>query len=132
MIINGKNAILGRLASTAAKRLLSGEEVVIVNAENIIITGRPNDVKNKYLKLKQIGSPQHGPFFPKSPDKIVRRVVRGMLPKERKGRTAFKKLKVYTNAPKGMDGESAAVKQIKSNYITVGEVAKTLGWKVKG
>ena len=38
-IIDGKNAVLGRLASFAAKEALRGEEIVILNCEQIIITG---------------------------------------------------------------------------------------------
>lgn len=129
MIINGKNAVLGRLASYTAKKLLSGEEIIIVNAENIIITGNRDDIKNKYLKIHRIGSPQHGPFMPKQPDKIVRRVVRGMLPKEKKGRAALKKLRVHAGNPDNVAGESIAIKTIKSNFMTVGEVARTLGWR---
>lgn len=130
MIINGKNAILGRLASYTAKKLLAGEEVAIFNAKGVIITGTPDKIKSKYLNLRRIGSPQHGPFFPIEPDKIVRRVIRGMLPyKTNKGRAAFKRLKVYADVPSGMSGESIAVKTIRSNFITVGEVSKTLGWK---
>ena len=129
--INGKNAILGRLASTTAKKLLAGEEVTIFNAENVIITGRPNEIKNKYLRIKAVGSPQHGPFLPTQPDKLVRRKIRGMMPKHNKGRAALKKLKVYSGTPEGMTGESVAVKTISSNFITMGEVAKTLGWQGK-
>ena len=102
--------------------------MTIINAENIIITGSPNQVKEKYLKFKGIGSPQHGPFFPRQPNMIVRRCVRGMLPKEKKGRAALKKLKVYTGS-NGLKGEQVATKTINTNYITVGEVAKTLGWR---
>lgn len=127
-VLDGKNAILGRLASHTAKKLLAGDEVTIINAENIIITGSPNQVKEKYLKFKGIGSPQHGPFFPRQPNMIVRRCVRGMLPKEKKGRAALKKLKVYTGS-NGLKGEQVATKTINTNYITVGEVAKTLGWR---
>ena len=138
MIIDGKNAILGRLASHTAKKLLAGEEITIINAENIIITGRPLQIKSKYLKFKAIGSPQHGPFFPRQPNMIVRRCIRSMLPyKTPKGRLAFKKLKVYTGSQglkgdtKQHDAQSAPpvyIKTIKTNYITVGEVAKTIGW----
>ncbi len=128
MIIDGKNAVLGRLASAAAKKLLSGEEVTIFNAENIIITGTPQKITNRYLRLRQIGSPQHGPFFPRQPQMIVRRTIRGMLPKERKGRAAFKKLRVYSSNPDNLQGEHTATKTIRSNYITVGEVSKRLGW----
>ena len=130
MIINGKDAVLGRMASIIAKKLLLGEEIVIVNAEKVIITGRPTEIRAQYVQRRQIGSPQHGPFFPKSPDMIVRRTVRGMLPKEKKGRAAFKNLRVYTGVPEGMQqGEQLAVKAIRSNFITIGDVAKTLGWR---
>ncbi|HLC68119.1 MAG TPA: 50S ribosomal protein L13 [archaeon] len=129
MIINGKNAVLGRLASMTAKKLLLGEEVVIVNAEKVIITGRPTQIRAKYVARRIIGSPQHGPFFPRSPDAIVRRTVRGMMPKEKKGRAAFKKLRVYSGVPAGMqEGEQLAVKAIRSNFMTVSDLAKTLGW----
>ncbi len=128
IVIDGKNAVLGRLASQVAKKLLTGDEVTIINAENIIITGWPNEIKQKYLKFKAIGSPQHGPFFPRQPNMFVRRTVRSMMPyKTQKGRAALKKLKVYTGS-NGLKGEPLAVKTIKTNYITVGEVAKTLGW----
>lgn len=126
-IIDGKNAVLGRLASHTAKKLLAGDEVTIINAENIIVTGRANEIKSKYLKFKGIGSPQHGPFFPRQPSMIVRRAIRGMLPKEKKGRVALKKLKVYAGS-NGLKGESVGKKPIKTNYITIGEVSKTLGW----
>ncbi len=131
MIINGKNAILGRLASFTAKKLLSGEEVVIVNADKVIITGRPTAIRAEYIAIRRIGSPQHGPFYPKTPNMIVRRTVRGMIPyKTDKGRAAFKRLKVYNGVPHGMDeGEQIATKTVRSNFITVGEVATTIGWR---
>ncbi len=130
MIMDGKNAIFGRLASTAAKKLLAGEEITIVNADKIIITGEPKRTVEKYIKLRRIGSPQHGPFFPTKADAIVRRTVRSMLPyKTGKGRVAFKKLRVYTDPPQGMKGDPVAVKTIKSNYMTVGELSRILGGK---
>ena len=131
MIINGKDAVLGRLASFTAKKLLAGEEVSIVNAENVIITGDPNKITKKYLKRREIGSPQHGPFFPTKPDLIVRRTVRGMLPyKTNKGRAAFKKLRVYIGTPADMGkGESIAVKTARTRFMTVGKLAEQIGWR---
>ena len=127
-IIDGKNAILGRLASDTAKKLLSGETVEIINAKDVIITGNPNATVKKYMAKKQIGSPQHGPFWPRQSDRIVSRTIRSMLPKEKRGRAAFKRLRVHADAA-GKTGEPVAVKTIKSNYMTVGEVAKLLGGK---
>ena len=126
--IDGKNAILGRLASHTAKKLLAGETVEIINAKDVIITGNPTAIVKKYMDKKQIGSPQHGPFWPRQSDRIVSRTVRSMLPKEKKGRAAFKRLRVHSDGA-GKTGESVAVKTIKSNYIRVGEVAKLLGGK---
>ena len=132
-VIDGKNAILGRLASTTAKHLLTGEEVTIVNAEKIIITGSPKTAADKYLARRRRGSPQHGPFFPKQPAAIVIRTIRGMMPyKTGKGRAAMKKLRVYAGIPEELKTEkleSIAVRQVKSNYARVGEIAKVIGGK---
>lgn len=131
MIINGKDAVLGRLASYTAKKLLAGEEVSIVNAEKVLITGDSIKITKTYLKKREIGSPQHGPFFPTRPDLIVRRTVRGMLPyKTNKGRIAFKKLRVYIGTPTDLGkGESIAVKTVRTSYMTVGNLAKQIGWR---
>lgn len=132
MILDGTNAVLGRMASYAAKQMLKGEMVDIVNAEKIIITGNKKSTVGKYLNRRRIGSKHHGPFFPKMPESIVRRSVRGMLPKTKKGRAVFKKLKVYVDIPKELEGKDAvriATKEVKSNFIRIGELAKSLGWR---
>lgn len=141
MIIDGTNAILGRLAAHAAKALLKNEEVAVVNAEKIIITGDAKGITGKYLKRRRIGSPQHGPFFPTRPELIVRRTVRGMLPyKTSRGRDAMRKLRVYAGQPPGMqNAQSSAAsnqrlligmaKEVRTDYITVGKLAERLGWK---
>ncbi|MBI4018027.1 MAG: 50S ribosomal protein L13 [Candidatus Aenigmarchaeota archaeon] len=131
IVINAKNAVLGRMASEVARQLKNGEEVVIINAEQAIITGNKKQIVGKYLKRRRIGSPQHGPFFPKKPDMIVRRTVRGMLEyKKPSGRAAFKRLRVHIG-PAGLEGgeaRSVAIKEIKTDYIKVAELAKALGW----
>jgi len=131
-IVDGKNAVLGRLASMTAKEILAGNAVTIVNAEKVIITGDRKVIVNKYLDRRRRGSPQHGPFFPKQPDQIVKRAVRGMVPyKTNKGRQAMKKLRVYTGQPKEVHGEShsIATKQVRSDFVRVEDVAKALGWQ---
>ena len=128
--INGKNAILGRLASYTAKKLLNGENVNIVNAEKIIITGNPMNIKQRYLADRRRGSPHHGPFFPRKPDLIVRRTVRGMLPyKTNRGRNAFKRLRVHIGVPEGIGESQGMEASIRTNYITLGEVSNALGWR---
>ena len=130
IVIDGKNAILGRLASHAAKQLLNGVDVSIVNAEKIIITGNPKSIKEKYHVKRMRGSAHHGPFFPKHPDLIVRRTIRSMLPyKTNRGRNAFKRLRVCIGMPEGTGEVQKMEASIKSNYITVGKVAEALGWR---
>ncbi len=132
MIIDGKNAILGRMATYTAKQLLKGEEVIIVNSAEVVITGNPRQIVSKYLKRRRGGSAHHGPFFPKNPDLIVRRAVRGMMPKTKKGRASFRKLRVHILVPsehKDKKMEKIAIKKVKVSFIRVGELAKSLGWK---
>lgn len=132
MIIDGTNAILGRMATHVAELLLKGDTIVIVNAERIIITGNRKQITDKYLERRRIGSKHHGPFYPKMPDSIVRRSVRGMLPKSKKGRAVYKRLKVCIGMPKELEGKetkSVAQKEVKTNFITIGNLAKSLGWK---
>ncbi len=132
-VVNGHNAILGRLASMTAKSLLKGEEISIVNAEQIIITGDPKRIVGKYLKMRRIGNPIHGPFFPRQPDAIARRTIRSMLPyKTPRGRAAFKKLRVYAGVPEALKNDEAhsmAIKAVRSDFIRLGDVSKSLGWK---
>ncbi|MFH0832631.1 MAG: 50S ribosomal protein L13 [Candidatus Aenigmatarchaeota archaeon] len=131
IIVNGNNAVLGRMASYAAKKLLSGDEVTVINAEKIIITGDPKNTVVKYLERLKKGSPQHGPFFPRKPELFVRRAIRGMMPyKTLKGRKAFKKLRVYVSVPDEFKGKESVnmEKEIKTNFITIEKLVKSIGW----
>ena len=61
-IIDGKDAVLGRLASYAAKEALKGEDIAIVNCEKIIITGNKAFTRENFLeKRRRVGSTQRGP-----------------------------------------------------------------------
>jgi large subunit ribosomal protein L13 len=101
-IIDGKNAVLGRLASYAAKESLKGEEVNIVNCGEIIITGNKEFMQEDMrLRREMIGSGQKGPKISRTSEKIVKRAIRGMLPdhREGKGKEAFKRIKCYVGVP---------------------------------
>ena len=82
-LIDGTDKVLGRLASQAAKLLLNENSVVVVNAENVVITGHERDLTEKYkqrIELKDKANPEHSPYWPRRADMFVKRVVRGMLP----------------------------------------------------
>ena len=84
-VVDGTNLIAGRLCSNVAKLLRNGNRVSIVNCEKIMISGKKSSIIGEYedfLKIHSIIHPQHGPFHPRRPDTIIKRMIRGMLPKE--------------------------------------------------
>ena len=135
MVIDASGAILGRLASIVAKRLLSGERIVIVNAEKAVLSGKRLSLIREMKEFLQIGHPGKGPYHPRRPDRILRRAVRGMLPRRKpKGVEAYRRLKVYLGVPKEYEGvefeviSEAKVDKLRCPYVTLGELAKGIGW----
>jgi len=134
MIIDATDAILGRLAARVAKKLISGEQVIIVNAEKAVVSGTPRKICEKYLEKRKRGSAHHGPFYPRYPDRIVWRTIRGMLPyKKPKGRAALKRLKVYTGQPQKYQNAEKIIKtkdKLRCRSVTIKEVSKFMGAKL--
>ena len=82
-VYDADGMVIGRLASKVAKAALLGDRVVIVNAEKAIITGARRTVIEAYkekFNIRTSYNPRKGPFHHRRPDKLVRRIVRGMLP----------------------------------------------------
>lgn len=120
-----------------AKELLTkSDEIVIVNAEKAVVSGRRRYNIERYKMERDVGSVRKGPRFPKEADRIFRRTVRGMLPmKDTKGIEALKRLRVYIGIPmefKGKDVEKLEEYQNKhvANVTTLYEICKELGSKV--
>ncbi|MGC8688666.1 MAG: 50S ribosomal protein L13 [Thermoplasmata archaeon] len=134
-IIDATDHIVGRLSSKVAKMLLEGEEVIIINAEKSVITGNKEFIFKDYLEKWQRGSVRKGPHYPRMPDRILRRTVRGMLPfKTSHGREAYKRLRVFIGVPDNIDIKSAekiedAIYRRVRNKVTLGEVSRYLGAK---
>src|SRR3989338_3364290 len=130
MIIDATNLILGRMAATAAKQALKGEQVTIVNCEKAVITGTRENVLKNYEKKFDVGQVNQGPYFPTRPDMLVRRTVRCMLPRKKpRGLAAFGRVKCYIGMPKDVKaGEAKAVpeasveKAVKAAHMTVNEL----------
>ena len=133
-IIDAKGLILGRLASSVAKRLLQGETIVILNAEKAAISGKKQHIVTEAKTFLEVGHPRKGPYHPRRPDTIVRRTIRGMLPRRKpKGQQALKRLRVYLGTPMEFENKTAqtiveaTADKLKSPYITVSELAKEIG-----
>ncbi len=133
-VYDGDGKILGRLASKVASELLEGEEMRVVNAEKIFIIGNKKNILEDYEKKRARGKQINAPEFPRRPERIFKRTVRGMLPREKpKGRKAFKRLRAYIEVPSEIKDEDIEDPDVKSSEgkigITLEEVSKHLGAK---
>ncbi len=136
-VIDANNLILGRMASMVAQRLLKGEEINIINAEKAIISGSKETTYWRYKRYVDRGSREFGPRFPRRPDQIVARTVRGMIPHTKMtGRNAYNKLKVYIGIPPELSKEptstlkEASITRLSTtNYVVLGNLSKRLGSK---
>lgn len=134
-IYDAENQILGRIASVISKQLLDGETVFVVNAEKAVISGSPKSKQEFYAKRVKRGDIYKGPFFPRQPDAIFRRTVRGMIPFDRdKGRKAYRRLKVFTGVPEELKNKSvekteADASKLTTKYISLSKLSLSLGGK---
>ena len=134
-VIDGTNLVFGRASSRIAKSLLEGEEIKLINAEKMILTGRKDVIVERYMtkrRLQNKATPEHSPKWPRVPHLLVKRMVRGMLPwKTKRGREAHKRLKVYTGNPENLkptlNMEDCEFKGL-SKHITILELCKHLGY----
>jgi len=139
IIVDASGLILGRMCSVIAKRLLKGENIVIVNAEKAVISGKKRNKIQEIKNFLEVGHLGYGPFHPRRPDMIVRRTVRGMLPwKQLKGKQAYRRLRVYIGFPEAFKGKPlqtikfASAQKLRCSYFTIGELAKEIGWRAQG
>ncbi len=137
IVVDGANLIAGRVASNVAKLLRNGNRVSIVNCDKIMISGRKAKIIGEYedfLKIHSIIHPQHGPFHPRRPDTIMKRMIRGMLPTEKPSRkTDLARLRTYIGVPKEVKGiekiqfEKAKIRNDSSKYTTMAELSRYIG-----
>ncbi len=138
-VIDGRNLILGRLATNVADMILSGEEVVVLNAEAIIITGKKEEIFADYKARVDRGdtTKRKGPFYPRRSDLLFKRSVRGMIPwTKTTGRDAYRRLHVFVGTPKQFEDcekvrPEEAIRSISGKYTTLGAVSKFLGSNVR-
>ncbi|MGC9194764.1 MAG: 50S ribosomal protein L13 [Syntrophobacteraceae bacterium] len=111
IVVDAENLALGRLASQIAMRIRGkhlttftphvdlGDFVVVVNAAKVKLTGNKWDKKTYYHYSGYMGGMKETTarkLSERSPERMIRLAVWGMLPKNRLGRQLIKKLKVYT------------------------------------
>lgn len=133
--IDAKNLIVGRLATVVAKKAMQGETVNIVNSELAVMTGKPQEVFKRMREKLARGTPSTGPFFHRSADRLLRRMIRGMVPyKQPRGAAAYKRIMCHRGIPEAFAKEELqtieaanVIKVSKANFVTVGDISKVLG-----
>ena len=157
LILDASNLILGRLASESSSLirgkpvkatgvdaegkvvtpvLNAGDKLIIINADKAVITGDPLKTTKHYLQRahKKVNTnPRRGPFFPRQPEDIVRRAVRGMIKyKTPSGKAAYRRLEVYAGVPKpeyktkAIRFQHITADNLLCKRITVGELGRRL------
>jgi len=137
IVINGENLIVGRVATFVAKKALLGEDVRIINCEKMYITGSKEYLVRDTHRRRVQGTWSKGPFYFRMPDRMVRRVVRGMLPhKTYRGKTAYSKVLCYIGCPEEFKNapivniSNASISSVPNlRYVSVGELSKLMGAK---
>lgn len=141
VMIDASNLVLGRIATFAAKHALRGDQVLVFNAENAVISGTKANIveeAKRRLKTRTLQSQYKAPTHPRRPDTYVRRVIRGMLPRRKpKGNAALKRIRVYVGTPDEYRDKptvkiaDANASKLRCSFITVGELSAELGghWK---
>lgn len=138
-LVDANNLILGRMASIVAKRLLQGESVTILNAEKAVVSGTRERIVKRGKERLEIGHPRKGPYFPRRPDRYVKRTIRGMLPRKKsKGKESHRRLQVFIGVPPEFKDsspetiEEARAEKLKCRYIRLADLANELGWNPLG
>lgn len=108
-IIDAKDSVLGRVATFAAKKALLGDNVIVVNADKAYISGDKHKIILDYKDRFETGQIRQGPFIYRNPDRFVKRVIRGMLPKQPRGREALKRVRCYKGVPEIYSKQEAIV-----------------------
>jgi len=146
MVYDATDKILGRLASQVAKEMISArksgrqQRVIIINAEDAIVSGPRTKVLSDYRAKYKLNHARKGPFFPRMPDKIIKRTVRGMLPyqKNSSGREALRDLRVMIGSPSNLSGEDlpeghqwgetgGIERETPNKFVRLGDISSHLG-----
>ena len=133
LIYDGEGAIFGRMATVVAKDLLKGNSVDLIHCEGIIVSGNKNIFAKKIQAKRNMGrgGSLKGPKYIRQPDRLVKRMIRGMLPRNiRKGEEAFKRLKCHIGNGNLDENVLKNSKKFKHNiprkYSTIKEITGML------
>ena len=130
IVIDATRGILGRIASYAAKQAMLGKNVIIVNCDHALVSGRKLSTIAEYTILRRRGgSSLKGPFFPKQTERIMKRTIRGMLAyTQQRGLAALKRVMCYPHVPQEYVSAKKIlfVKELKTQSLSLAELSKEI------
>jgi large subunit ribosomal protein L13 len=127
-VVDASGKTLGRLSTVIADALRgkrktiytpnidTGDFVVVVNAEKVVVTGRKTEQKMYYRHSGYPGGIKSESFarlISRRPEEVVRRAVKGMLPHNKLGAAQLRKLKVYAGPEHPHDAQHPEVLEVK-------------------
>jgi large subunit ribosomal protein L13 len=136
-VIDAADMLVGRLATQAARAALHGYKVRVINAEKAVVSGSKSFLVQEWRRRFLQGVPRKGPYIHRYPDRMVRRIIRGMLPHHQpRGRVAFANTMCYIGVPtelkehKAIKIEGASVSKLPlTKYMTIAQLCKEIGGK---
>jgi large subunit ribosomal protein L13 len=130
IVVDASNSPAGRVASYASKQALLGNKVFVVNCDKAIVTGNKRSVIGEFMEMRTRGGHSlNGPHYPSIPFRIIKRMVRGMLPyKQERGRMALKRVICYNDTPKELESSKkvSLVREIRSKSIALKELSREM------
>jgi large subunit ribosomal protein L13Ae len=142
IVIDAKGHLMGRLAATVAKQLLSGQKITLVRCEEINMSGTFFRNKLKFMAFMRkrcIVNPNKGAFHFRAPSRIFYRCIRGMIPhKSARGAAALERLKVFEGIPTPYDKKKRlvipqALRILRlapgRKFCTLKRLSSEFGWK---
>ncbi|MBI5226356.1 50S ribosomal protein L13 [Candidatus Micrarchaeota archaeon] len=137
IVIDATDAIIGRLGTYVAKKVIENESVVIVNAEKAVFSGTAEYVTGIYFRRRQMtdkANPDHGAKWPRRPDILLKRIIRGMLPKRNtRMKAALGNLRIYMGKPVDIKETAEPFRDLGKDRartcVSLEVVCERLGWK---
>jgi large subunit ribosomal protein L13 len=127
-VVDAEGKHLGRLATEVATLLRgkhkpqytphvdTGDFVVVVNAEKVVVTGRKAEQRVYRRHTGYPGGLRETPYevmLQRKPTEVLRKAVYGMMPKTRLGRQQFKKLKLYAGPEHRHEAQDPQVYEVR-------------------
>ena len=124
VVFDASDRVLGRFATKIADKLRGkdkptftphvdgGDFVVVINAEKVKVTGKKSDQKKYYKHSLYPGGLKEKSYqevLYNNPERIIENAVKGMLPKNKLGKSMFKKLKVYRGSEHPHESQNPTV-----------------------